>query len=88
MKKRLLINSSIIEFFILIVLAMTSLLYLNGCTEKALQLAKDKASPENVEFWEIKSIVSAVKHENDDISICVGLNESGEPVTDQAERKR
>jgi hypothetical protein len=78
-KKRLPIEYSIIEFFILIILAMTSLLYLNGCTEKALQLAKDKASPENVEFWEIKSIVSAVKHENDDISICVGLNESGEP---------
>jgi hypothetical protein len=44
-----------------------------------LQVAKDKASPENVEFWEIKSIVSAVKHENDDISVCVGLNESDEP---------
>jgi hypothetical protein len=77
-KKRLPIDSSIIEFFILIILAMTSLLYLNGCTDKVLQIAEDKASPENTEFWEIKSIVSAVKHENDDISVCVGLNESGE----------
>jgi hypothetical protein len=77
-KKRLQIESSIIEFFILIILAMTSLLYLNGCTDKVLQVAKDKASPENVEFREIKSIVSAVKDENDDISVCVSLNESGE----------
>jgi hypothetical protein len=57
---------------------MTSLLYINGCTDKVLQVAKDKASPENVEFWEIESVVSAVKHENNDISVCVGLNESGE----------
>ena len=78
MKKRLLINSSIIEFFILIVLAMTSLLYLNGCTDKVLQIAKDEASPENTEFWQIESVVSAVKHENNDISVCVGINESGQ----------
>ena len=78
MKKRLPIDSSIIEFFILIILAMTSLLYLNGCTGKALQVAEDRASSENAEFWEIKSIISAVKHENDDISVCVDLNESGD----------
>lgn len=78
MNKRLLTNSNILEFLIFIVLAITSLLYLDGCTGKVLQIAKDKASPENAEFWEIKRVVSAVKHENGDISICVDLNESGE----------
>lgn len=78
MKKRLPIDSSILEFFILIFLAMTSLFYLNGCTDKALQIAKDKASPENTEHWKIKSVVSAVKHENGDISVCVELNDPGE----------
>lgn len=78
MKKRLPIDSSILEFFILIFLAMTSLFYLNGCTNKALQIAKDKASPENTEHWKIKSVVSAVKHENGDISVCVELNDPGE----------
>jgi hypothetical protein len=57
---------------------MISLFYLSGCTDKVLQVAKDKASPENIEFWKIKSVVSAVKHQNGDISICVDLNESGE----------
>lgn len=57
---------------------MTSLFYLNGCTNKALQIAKDKASPENTEHWKIKSVASAVKHENGDISVCVELNDPGE----------
>ena len=76
MKKRLPIASSIIEFFILISLAMASLFYLNGCTASALQIARDKASPENAEYWTIKRVVSAVKHENGDISVCAALNES------------
>ena len=78
MKDRLPIASSIIEFFILISLAMASLFYLNGCTASALQIARDKASPENAEYWKIKRVVSAVKHENGDISVCIELNESDE----------
>jgi hypothetical protein len=58
---------------------MASLFYLNGCTitPKALQLAKEKASP-HYEYWNIKSVVSAVKKENGDISFCVELNNTGE----------
>ena len=78
MKDRLPIASDIIEFFILISLAMASLFYLNGCTASALQIARDKASPENAEYWKIKRVVSAVKHENGDISVCIELNESDE----------
>jgi len=57
---------------------MASIFYLNGCTAKALQLAKDKASPENAEHWKIKTVVSAFKQEKGDVSVCVELNESGE----------
>lgn len=78
MKKRLPINSSILEFFVLILLAMASLLYLNGCTNKAMQIAEHKASPENIEHWKIRRVVSAVKHENRDISVCIELIEYGE----------
>ena len=78
MKKRLPINSSILEFLVLTLLAMASIFYLNGCTAKALQLAKDKASPENAEHWKIKTVVSAFKQEKGDVSVCVELNESGE----------
>lgn len=58
----------------LIFLIITSLFYLKGCTIKALKLAKEKASPENCEYWKIKTVVSAVKQKNGDISICVELN--------------
>jgi len=57
---------------------MVWIFYLQGCTTKALQLAQEKASPENAKYWKIKSVVSAVKQENGDISVCVELNESGE----------
>jgi len=57
---------------------MTMIFYLNGCTAKALQLAKDKASPENVAYWKIKSVESAFKQENGDISVCVKLGEPDE----------
>jgi hypothetical protein len=48
MKKRLPINFSIFEFFIIIFLAMISLFYLNGCTitPKAIELANEKAAPQ------------------------------------------
>jgi len=58
---------------------MTSLFYLNGCTltPKALQLANEKAAPQ-YEYWNIKRLVSAVKQENGDVSLCVELNNAGE----------
>jgi len=79
MKKRLPINFSIFEFFIIIFLAMISLFYLNGCTitPKAIELANEKAAPQ-YEYWNIKRLVSAVKQENGDVSLCVELNNAGE----------
>jgi len=74
-KKILTINSSKFGFFILIFLLLASLLYLNGCTitPKALALANEKAAPQ-YEYQNIKRLVSAVKQENGDISLCVELN--------------
>ena len=79
MKKRLRIDYSIFEFLILIFLAMASLIYLNGCTltPKAIELANEKAAPQ-YEYWNIKRLVSAVKQENGDVSLCVELNNAGE----------
>jgi len=77
MKKILPINSNILEFFILIFLALVLLFYFSGCTAQALQLAKEKASPENAKYWKIKNVVSAIKKDNGDISVCVELSESG-----------
>ena len=77
MKKRLPMDSSILEFCVLIFLVMASLFYLNGCTNKAMQIAEHKASPENIAHWKIKRVVSAVKHENRDISVCIELIEYG-----------
>jgi hypothetical protein len=72
-------NSSIIEFFIIIFLALTSLFYLNGCalTPKAIELANEKAAPQ-YEYRNIKKLVSAVKQDNGDVSLCVGLTSAGE----------
>ena len=78
MKKRLPMDSSILEFFVLIFLVMASLFYLNGCTNKAMQIAEHKASPENIAHWKIIRVVSAVKHQNSDISVCIELIENGE----------
>jgi hypothetical protein len=77
-KKKLPINSSIFEFFLLIFLAMVSLLYLNGCaiTPRAIQLAEEKASP-HYKYWNIKIAQSGKEQENGDISLCVGLNSAG-----------
>jgi len=77
-KKRLPMDSSILEFFVLIFLVMASLFYLNGCTNKAMQIAEHKASPENIAHWKIRRVVSAVKYENSDISVCIELIENGE----------
>jgi len=74
-KKRLPKKFSIFEFFIIILLVMISLFYLNGCTitPKALGLAKEKAAPQ-YEYGNIKRLVSAVKQENGDVSLCIDLN--------------
>ncbi len=58
---------------------MTSLFYLNGCTltPKALELANEKAAPQ-YEYRNIKRLVSAVKHENGDVSLCIELNTVGD----------
>jgi hypothetical protein len=74
-KKRLQVNSSVFEFLILIFLLLASLLFLKGCTltPKALQLANEKAAPQ-YEYRNIKKLVSAVKHENGDVSLCIELN--------------
>ena len=63
--------------FALILFTAASLLYLNGCTASALQLAREKASPQNVEYRKIKRVVSGVKQKNGDISICVELGAGG-----------
>ena len=79
MKKRLQVNFSVFEFLILILLILASLLLLNGCTitPKAIELANEKAAPQ-YEYWNIKRLVSAVKQENGDVSLCVELNNAGE----------
>ena len=58
---------------------MTSLFYLNGCTltPKAIELANEKAAPQ-YEYWNFKRLVSAVKQENGDVSLCVELNNTSE----------
>jgi hypothetical protein len=78
-KKRLQVNFSVFEFLILILLILASLLFLNGCTitPKAIELANEKAAPQ-YEYRNIKRLVSAVKHENGDVSLCVELNNTGE----------
>jgi hypothetical protein len=78
-KKRLQLNSSFLEFLLLVFLLLVSLLYLNGCTltPKALQLANEKAAPQ-YEYWNIKRIESAVKQENGNVALCVELNNSNE----------
>ena len=73
-QKRLPIDFYISKSFTLIILAIT-FFYLSGCAGKSsFQLAGEKASPElSCEYWNIQRVVSAIKHENGDISICVRL---------------
>ena len=77
-QKKLLITSKILRFFVFAFLATVSLLWLSGCTTTALQLAREKASAENSEYWNINYVVSAAKQQNGNISVCVELNDSGE----------
>ena len=76
--KRLRTDANSKTYLASFILAIASLFYLYGCTEKALQLARDKASPLNIEHRKIKSIISAVRLENEDIAVCIELNDSGE----------
>ena len=77
-QKRLRTDANSKTYLAFVILVIASLFYLYGCTEKALQLARDKASPLNIEHRKIKSIISAVRLENEDIAVCVELNGSGE----------
>jgi len=56
-------------------LSIVLLFYLSGCaTIAAVDWAEQKASPElNCDYRKIKSVVSAVKQQNGDISICIEL---------------
>ena len=74
-QKKLQTDANTKTSLVLFILAITSLLYLYGCTEKALQLAREKASPQNIEYRKIKGIISAVRQENDDIAVCIELND-------------
>lgn len=77
-RKRLRTDANCQRCLAFIILAIVSLFYLYGCTEKALQLARDKASPLNIEHRKIKGIISAARLENEDIAVCVELNDVGE----------
>ena len=77
-QKRWPINLHTSKSFPCILLAIASIFYLNGCvTMHAMEWAEEKASPElNCEYLNIRSVLSAVKQENGDISICVQLEYS------------
>ena len=74
-QKKLQTDTNTKTSLVLFILAIASLLYLYGCTGKALQLAREKASPQNIEHRKIKRIISAVRQENDDIAVCIELND-------------
>jgi hypothetical protein len=73
-KKNLKADFNIPKSFALLFLAIFLLFYFSGCaTMEVYKYAKEKAAP-HYEYWEIKSVVSATKQENGDISVCVELN--------------
>ena len=77
--KKLQTDSNTKVSLVLFILVITSLLYLYGCTGKALRLASEKASPQkNTEYQKIKGVISAVRQENDDIAVCIELSDFGE----------
>ena len=63
-QKRLSTDFNIPKFLAFTLLATTSLFWLNGCTAAALQIAEEKASPENCEYWKMNRVIAAVKQEN------------------------
>ena len=80
-QKGLPINFYIPKTIVLTVLAIVSICCLCGCaTTIAIEWAQEKSSPElNCEHLEIKNVLSAVKQENGDISICVELVDYNKP---------
>lgn len=77
-KKNLKTDFNISKSFILFFLAIFLLFYFSGCATKAVyKYAEEKAAP-HYAYREIKSVVSAIKQENGDISVCVELNSSNE----------
>ena len=63
-------NYYIRKLLILIFFTIVTLLYICGCTAKALKFAETKAK-DTYNLMEIKSVRTATKQENGDISICV-----------------
>lgn len=82
-QKRLSTDFNIQKFLAFTLLAITSLFWLNGCTAAALQIAEEKASPENCEYWKMNRVIAAVKQENGNVSVCVELNAPGETKVPQ-----
>jgi hypothetical protein len=77
-KKNLKTDFNISKSFLLFFLAIFLLFYFSGCATKAVyKYAEEKAAP-HYAYREIKSVVSAIKQENGDISVCVELNSSNE----------
>ena len=81
--KRFPIYFSILKFLALSFFAGALLFGLSGCTTKALQIAEEKASPENSQYWTIDRVVSAFKEKNGNISVCVKLNDPDEKEVPQ-----
>ncbi|MEJ2729370.1 MAG: hypothetical protein P8185_12825 [Deltaproteobacteria bacterium] len=69
---------NILKFLALSLLAGALVIGVSGCTTKVLQIAEEKASPENSQYWKIDRVVSAFKAENGNISVCVELNDPDE----------
>ena len=60
-----------------ILLTLFFIFILSGCSVRALEFAKRKASPSVThKDWNLKKVRSAVEQENGDISVCVELYES------------
>ena len=77
-KKNLQIDFNIPKSFTLFFLIIFLLFSFSGCvTMEVYKYAEEKASP-HYEYWEIKNVVSAIKQENGDISVCVELSSSDE----------
>ena len=83
-QKKLSTDFNIPKFLAFTFLAFASLFWLNGCTITALELAEEKASPENCEYWKMNRVISAIKQENGNISVCIELNDPGETKVPQS----
>jgi hypothetical protein len=77
-QKKMETGNNIPKSFVLIFLIILWSFYFGGCTTAALQIAEEKASPENCEYRKIESVVSAIaiKQEKGDISVCLEMETS------------